>query len=174
MANSVTCSGHKDPSSPADDASQTVTTSGGNGYWEPVGGSPSALPVDEPGTTYPDELHYSEYTCSNISVDDDVVANDFLASVAAHGLPTYSYVELFNDHPGSSQNIGLKDSSAYNIVNTILGNSAYKDNTLVIDTIDDTQNGNNGPDHVSNTYRVPLVVMCSATYCKQHYLSHVA
>jgi PKD repeat protein len=174
MANSVTCSGHKDPSSPADDASQTVTTSGGNGYWEPVGGSPSALPVDEPGTTYPDELHYSEYTCSNISVGDDVVANDFLASVAAHGLPTYSYVELFNDHPGSSQNIGLNDSSAYNIVNTILGNSAYKDNTLVIDTIDDTQNGNNGPDHVSNTYRVPLVVMCSATYCKQHYLSHVA
>lgn len=174
MANDVTCSGFRDPSSPADDQSQTVSTSGGNGYWEPTGGSPSALPVDEPGTTYPDELHYSEYTCSNISVGDDVVANDFLASVAAHGLPTYSYVELFNDHPGASQNIPLNDSSAYNIVNTILGNSAYTNNTLIINTEDDTQNGNNGPDHISNTYRVPLVVMCEATYCKQHYLSHVA
>ena len=174
MANSVSCSGAKDPSSPADDASQTVSTSGGNGYYKPTGASPSALPVDEPGTTYPDELHYSEYTCSNISVGDDVVSNDFLSSVSAHGLPTYSYVELFNDHPGSSQNIALNDSSAYNIANSILGNAAYKDNTLIVDTIDDTQNGNNGPDHVSNTYRVPLVVMCSATYCKQHYLSHVA
>jgi PKD repeat protein len=174
MANSVTCSGSKDPSSPPDDSSQTVSTSGGNGYYQPTGGTPSALPVDAAGTTYPEELHYSEYTCSNISVGDNVVANDFLSSVSAHGLPTYSYVELFNDHPGSAQNIGLNDSSAYNIVNSIMGNSAYKDNTLIIDTIDDTQNGNNGPDHVSNTYRVPLVVMCSATYCKQHYLSHVA
>jgi PKD repeat protein len=174
MANSVSCSGSRDPSSPASDSSQTVSTSGGNGYYKPTGGSPSALPVDAFGTTFPEELHYSEYTCSNLSIGDNVVANDFQESVAAHGLPTYSYVELFNDHPGSSQNIGLNDSSAYNIVNTILGNAAYKDNTLIIDTIDDTQNGNNGPDHVSNTYRVPLVVMCSATYCKQHYLSHVA
>jgi PKD repeat protein len=174
MANSVSCSGSRDPSSPPSDQSQTVSTSGGNGYYKPTGGSPSALPVDAAGTSYPEELHYSEYTCSNVSVGDNVVANDFLSSVAAHGLPTYSYVELFNDHPGSSQNIGLNDSSAYNIVNTILGNSAYKDNTLIINTEDDTQNGNNGPDHVSNTYRVPLVVMCSAPYCKQHYLSHVA
>ena len=174
MATSKSCSGVRDPSSPADDQSQTVTTSGGSGYYTPTGGSPSALPVDAAGTNYPEQLHYSEYTCSNISVGDDVVTNDFLNSVAAHGLPTYSYVELFNDHPGASQNIGLNDSSAFNIESTILGNSAYKDNTLIIDTIDDTQNGNNGPDHVSNTYRVPLVVMCSATYCKQHYLSHVA
>jgi PKD repeat protein len=174
MANQVSCSGSRDPSSPADDQSQTVTTAGGNGYWEPTGGSPSALPIDGPGTTYPDELHYSEYTCSNISVGDEAVANDFLSSVSTHGLPTYSYVELFNDHPGSSQNIGLNDSSAYNIVNSIMGNSAYKENTLIVDTWDDTQNGNNGPDHVSNTYRVPLVVICSSTYCKQHYLSHVA
>jgi PKD repeat protein len=83
-------------------------------------------------------------------------------------------VELFNDHPGSSQNISLNDSSAYNIATSILGNSAYANNTVIINTLDDTQNGNNGADHVSNTYRVPLVVMCSATYCKQHYLSHVA
>gem|GEM_PF-1744251 len=174
MANSVKCSGSRDPSSPADDQSQTVSTSGGNGYYQPSGGSPSALPVVAAGTTYPDELHYSEYTCSNVSVSDEVVANDFLSSVTTNGLPTYSYVELFNDHPGSSQNIPLNDSSSYKIVNSILGNAAYANNTLIINTEDDTQNGNNGPDHVSNTYRVPLVVMCGATYCKQHYLSHVA
>jgi PKD repeat protein len=174
MASSKTC-GSQAPGLPADDQSKTVTTSGGSGYYKPTGGSASALPLDQPGTSTPEELHFSEYTCSNISVGDDVVANDFLNSVSAHGLPTYSYVELFNDHPGSAQNISLNDSSAYSIVQNILGSSSpYKDNTLIIDTIDDTQNGANGSDHVSNTYRVPLVVMCSATYCKQHYLSHVA
>jgi hypothetical protein len=40
-------------------------------------------------------------------------------------------------------------------------------------TEDDTQNGNNGPDDVSNTYRVPTVVVASPTYLKQAYTSHV-
>ena len=98
----------------------------------------------------PDELHYSEYTCSNISVGDDVVANDYLSSVAAHGLPTYSYVELFNDHPGSSQNIRLNDSVGLQHRQFDPGQpDVHQDNTLIIDTEDDTQNGNNGPDHVS-------------------------
>src|SRR5215472_10617545 len=39
---------------------------------------------------------------------------------------------------------------------------------------DDTQNGNYGPYHVSNTFRVPLVVVASPLYMKQHYVSHVA
>src|SRR5207248_1944669 len=39
---------------------------------------------------------------------------------------------------------------------------------------DDTQNGSNGPDHVSNTFRVPLVVVASPKYLKQGNLSHVA
>jgi len=33
--------------------------------------------------------------------------------------------------------------------------------TLIVMTEDDTQNGNNGPDHVSNTFRVPTVVVAS-------------
>jgi hypothetical protein len=33
---------------------------------------------------------------------------------------------------------------------------------------------NNGPDHVSNTFRVPLVLVASPLYLKQHYVSHVA
>jgi hypothetical protein len=55
-----------------------------------------------------------------------------------------------------------------------MNNASYKDNTLIAVTEDDTQNGNNGPDHVSNTFRVPLVLVASPTYMKQHYLSHVA
>ena len=55
-----------------------------------------------------------------------------------------------------------------------MSNAAYKDNTVIIVTEDDTQNGSNGPDHVSNTYRVPLVVVASPLYMKQHYLTHVA
>src|SRR5260370_7554136 len=55
-----------------------------------------------------------------------------------------------------------------------MGNSAFKDNTLIIITEDDTQNGNNGPDHISNTYRVPMVVVASPLYMKQHYISHTA
>src|SRR5260370_2651981 len=55
-----------------------------------------------------------------------------------------------------------------------MNNASYKNNTLIVVTEDDTQNGNNGPDHVSNTYRVPLVVIGSPTYVKAHYISHVA
>ncbi|MEO6702796.1 MAG: PKD domain-containing protein, partial [Jatrophihabitantaceae bacterium] len=91
-----------------------------------------------------------------------------------NGLPAYSYVELFNDHPGTYQDIPKNDSVTKQIVDSIMNNAAYKDNTLIVVTEDDTQNGNNGPDHVSNTYRVPLVIIASPTYLKQHYLTHVA
>src|SRR5258708_34571492 len=66
------------------------------------------------------------------------------------------------------------DAATKQVVDSIMNNASYKDNTLIVVTEDDTQNGNNGPDHVSNTYRVPLVVIGSPTYVKQHYLSHVA
>ncbi len=55
-----------------------------------------------------------------------------------------------------------------------MGNPLYQNNTVIVVTEDDTQNGNNGSDHVSNTYRVPLVVIGSPTYVKAHYISHVA
>src|SRR5262249_31061797 len=57
---------------------------------------------------------------------------------------------------------------------SIMTNASYKDNTVIIVTEDDTQNGSNGPDHVSNTYRVPLVVVASPQYLKTGYISHVA
>jgi PKD repeat protein len=147
----------------------------GSGYWKnPADGKVEVVPPDRPGTNIPEELHYNEYTCNNQSISDTTVANDYLSFVSANGLPAYNYVELFNDHPGTYQDIPTNDAATNQIVNSIMGNAAYKNNTLIIVTEDDTQNGNNGPDHVSNTYRVPLLVIGPSQYVKQHYLSHVA
>jgi PKD repeat protein len=147
----------------------------GSGFWRNPGtGNPEVLPVNRPGTSIPEELHYNEYACQGQSVSDTTVMNDYESFVTANGLPAYSYVELFNDHPGTYQDIPTNDADTANIVNFLMGNSAYKNNTVIIVTEDDTQNGNNGPDHVSDTYRVPLVVIGSPTYVKAHYLSHVA
>ena len=147
----------------------------GSGYWRNPGtGNLEVLPVDRPGTNIPDELHYNEYTCSGQNIPDTTVANDYMNFVTANGLPAYNYVELFNDHPGTFQDIPTNDSVTKQIVDFIMNNPAYSNNTLIVTTEDDTQNGNNGPDHVSNTFRVPIVVIASPTYMKQHYVSHVA
>ena len=147
----------------------------GSGEWRNPGtGQPEVLPVNRPGTAIPEEIAYNNYTCKGQNDDDQVIGNGFLNFVSANGLPAYSYVELFNDHPGTYQDIGKNDSVTKQIVDSIMGNAAYKDNTLIVVTEDDTQNGSNGPDHVSNTYRVPLVLVASPLYMKQHYLTHVA
>ena len=147
----------------------------GSGYWKnPKDGRAEVLPIDRPGSKIPDELNYNQYTCKHRRVSDTQVATGFLSFVKTNGLPAYSYVELFNDHPGSSQNISLNDNETYRIASSLMSNAKYKNNTVIIVTEDDTQNGANGPDHVSNTYRVPLVVIGSPKYVKQHYLSHVA
>jgi PKD repeat protein len=149
--------------------------SSGSGYWKnPADGKTEVLPPNRPGTNIPEELHYNEYTCSNQSIPDSTVANDYINFVNTNGLPAYNYVELFNDHPGTYQDIPGNDTATNTIVNAIENNATYKDNTLIVVTEDDTQNGNNGPDHVSNTYRVPLVVIGPSQYVKQHYVSHVA
>jgi len=60
----------------------------GSGYWRnPATNKLEVLPVDRPGTTVPDELHYNEYTCSGTNIPDQTVGNDFLSFVSAHGLP---------------------------------------------------------------------------------------
>ena len=147
----------------------------GSGYWRNPGtGKPEVLPVNRPGTSIPEELTYKNYTCGAQNDDDQTIANGFTSFVSTNGLPAYSYVELFNDHPGSFQDIPKNDSATNSIVTSLMSNSTYKNNTLIIVTEDDTQNGNNGPDHVSNTYRVPLVVIGSPTYVKANYISHVA
>jgi PKD repeat protein len=149
--------------------------SSGSGEWRNPGtGNLEVLPVNRPGTSIPEELTYNNYTCHAQNDDDSTIATGFENYVSTNGLPAYSYVELFNDHPGSFQDIPKNDSATNSIVQSIMNNAAYKDNTLIIVTEDDTQNGNNGPDHVSNTFRVPLVVIGSPTYVKQGYISHVA
>jgi len=149
--------------------------SSGSGYWrDPATHNLEVLPVNRPGTTIPEELTYNNYTCHGQNDDDQTVATAYENFVTANGLPAYSYVELFNDHPGTYQDIPKNDAVTKQIVDFIMNNAAYKDNTLIVVTEDDTQNGNNGPDHVSNTYRVPLVVVGSPLYVKANYISHVA
>ncbi len=147
----------------------------GSGYWRnPATNAIEALPVNRPGTSIPEELNYNHYTCCGQNDPDTTIANDYMNFVTADGLPTYSYVELFNDHPGTYQDIPTNDAVTKQVSDFIMNNAAYKDNTVIVITEDDTQNGNNGPDHVSNTYRVPMVVVASPTYMKQHYVTHVA
>lgn len=147
----------------------------GSGYWrDPATGNIEVLPVNRPGTSIPEELNYNHYTCCGQNDPDPTIATDYENFVTANGLPTYSYVELFNDHPGTYQDIPTNDTTTKNVVDFLMNNASYKDNTVVVVTEDDTQNGNNGPDHVSNTYRVPTVIVASPTYMKQHYVSHVA
>jgi PKD repeat protein len=147
----------------------------GSGEWRNPGtGKPEVLPVNRAGTSIPEELTYNNYTCKGQNDDDQTIGTGFENFVSTNGLPAYSYVELFNDHPGTYQDIPKNDSVTKQIVDSIMNNAAYKDNTVIIVTEDDTQNGSNGPDHVSNTYRVPLVVIASPLYMKQHYLTHVA
>jgi PKD repeat protein len=151
-----------------------MLTSGSGEWRNPGTGNLEVLPVNRPGTTIPEELTYNNYTCHAQNDDDNRIATGFENFVLTNGLPAYSYVELFNDHPGTFQDIPKNDSATKSIVDSIMNNATYKNNTLIVVTEDDTQNGNNGPDHVSNTYRVPLVVIGSPTYVKQGYISHVA
>jgi PKD repeat protein len=147
----------------------------GSGYWRnPATNALEVLPVNRPGTTIPELLNYNNYACRAQNDDDQVIANDYMNFVTANGLPAYSYVELFNDHPGTYQDIVKNDTVTKQIVDYLMNNATYKDNTVIVVTEDDTQNGTNGPDHVSNTYRVPIVVAASSKYMKQGYLSHVA
>ncbi|MFG2846764.1 PKD domain-containing protein [Kitasatospora sp. NPDC048296] len=147
----------------------------GSGYWlNPATNAVEALPVNRPGTSIPEELNYNHYTCCGQNDDDQTVATDYENFVTANGLPTYSYVELFNDHPGTYQDIPKNDAVTKQITDFLMGNAAYQDNTVIVVTEDDTQNGSNGPDHVSNTYRVPTVIVASPKYMKQGYVTHVA
>jgi PKD repeat protein len=149
--------------------------SSGSGFWRnPATGKVEVLPVNRPGTSIPEELDYNHYACKGQNDDDQVIANDYMNFVSANGLPAYSYVELFNDHPGTFQDIPKNDSVTKQVVDFLMKNSAYADNTVIVVTEDDTQNGSNGPDHISNTYRVPTVVVASPKYMKQGYVTHVA
>jgi PKD repeat protein len=147
----------------------------GSGYWRnPATNAIEALPVNRPGTSIPEELNFNHFTCCGQNDPDQTIANDYMNFVTANGLPSYSYLELFNDHPGSFQDIPTNDAVTKQVVDFLMNNASFKDNTMIVITEDDTQNGNNGPDHVSNTFRVPMVVVASPTLMKHNFVSHVA
>ena len=73
----------------------------GSGYWRSPGtGNVEVLPVNRPGTSIPEELHYNEYTCQGQSLPDTTVGDDYLNFVSTNGLPVYNYVELLQRPPG--------------------------------------------------------------------------
>ena len=107
----------------------------GSGYWRnPATNAIEALPVNRPGTSIPEELNYNHYTCCGQNDDNQVIANDYMNFVATNGLRTYSYAELFNDHPGTYQDIPKNDAITKQVVDSIMNNAAYKDNTLIVVT----------------------------------------
>jgi hypothetical protein len=88
--------------------------------------------------------------------------------VKDYGLPTYTFIELFDDHPGSncgsSQTqatcIKWNDQSMNLIVEDIMnGTSPYRNNTAIAISEDDTQDGQNGVDHINDGRRFPFVMV---------------
>jgi hypothetical protein len=157
-------------------AIENVSCAGGNGWWlDPDTGAETVPPVVNPATGVPQMLDVCEYACgvygSGTSTNaflDQYVANNFVSFVADYGLPTYTFVELFDDHPGPQCGAGetydtciqWNDAAMYDIVQDVMkGGSAYRNNTVIVIQEDDTQNGQNGPDHVNNGRRIPFVVV---------------
>ena len=128
----------------------------GSGYWRnPATAMPRGAAGEPPRHQHPGGAQLQPLHLQRPERPRPDHRHDYLNFVAANGLPAYSYVELFNDHPGTFQDIPTNDAVTKQIVDSIMNNASYKDNTMIVVTEDDTQNGNNGPDHVSNTYRVP-------------------
>ncbi|MCL5963261.1 MAG: PKD domain-containing protein [Candidatus Thermoplasmatota archaeon] len=136
------------------------------------------MPVDRPGTNIPQEIDYSNYTNNSQTTPDEVVAGNYINYVNTYGMPVWNYIELFNDHQGQTDTltgatypatIAINDAQTHRIVSYI-EHSQYANNTVIIVTEDDTSGGSNGPDHVSNSYRVPMVVIAPASVEKHHLL----
>lgn len=139
-----------------------------NGWWlNTTSGQPDMPPTDNSVTGIPQELWACEYACTagpqpNL---DSYEANAFVSYLADYGLPTYTFIELFNDHPGNNCEITqatcIKDNDAAmnEIVSAVENNTAYKNNTVIAITEDDTQDGQNDLDHVNSGRRFPFVLV---------------
>ena len=148
-----------------------------NGWWmNTTSGSPDMPPTVNTATGIPQMLWECQYACSGIAPNpflDSYASNSFLSYVSDYGLPTYSFVELFDDHPGNNCGAGQptcikeNDAAMGQIVNSIMNNSAYKSNTVIAVTEDDTQNGQNDMDHVNSGRRFPFVLIAPHTVEKQ-------
>ncbi len=146
----------------------TNTTSGSVNYMPPT---------VNPVTHYPQVLFGCQYQCNAINpMSDQYAAYGFISYVADYGLPTYTFIELFDDHPGPScpgsgvtydTCIQWNDASMNLITQDIFNStSPYKDNTVVAISEDDTQNGQNGPDHINSGRRFPFVLVAPPSVMK--------
>jgi PKD repeat protein len=149
-----------------------------NGWWYNTSSSKTTMPpVVNSNTGAPQMLFVCEYACTAPPQpnNDQDEAYGFVSYVADYGLPTYTFIELFNDHPGAyctaaveSTCIQWNDASTNLIVEDIMNStSAYKDNTVIAITEDDTQDGANGDDHVNDGRRLPLVIVAPHDVEKQ-------
>ncbi len=154
-----------------------IVTGCTNGYWyNTSSGSASMPPTVNPATGIPQFLWECQFSCGTVSGDpstflDSYAANSFVAYLKDYGLPTYTEVELQDDHPGSY--CGQPDpvciqwnDAATNVVVSAIENTTYASNTVIAITEDDSQQGQNGNDHVNNDRRLPLVVIAPHTVMK--------
>lgn len=154
-----------------------IVTGCTNGYWyNSSSGTPSMPPTINPYTGIPQFLWECQFSspCSSSTPSpflDSYAANAFDAYLKDYGLPTYTEVELQDDHPGSYCGqtdpicIQWNDAATMNVVSAIL-NTTYRSNTMIAITEDDTQQGQNGPDHVNNDRRLPLVIIAPPSVAK--------
>lgn len=160
-------------------AVEHTTCTGTQGWWKnTTSGTVNPVPpVTDPYTSIPEMLFDCQYECNTINpMSDQYAADAFISFVQDYGLPTYTWIELFDDHPGPScpgsgvtydQCIEWNDQSMNLITEDIYNaTSPYKDNTVVAITEDETQDGQNGGDHVNNGRRIPFVLMAPPSVMK--------
>jgi PKD repeat protein len=153
--------------------SEAVEHIGGcsNGWWyNSTSGAADMPPVVNGATGAPQILWGCQYYCSTgpSTFLDQYPAYAFISYVKDYGLPTYTFIELFDDHPGSNcgssqaQTTCIKenDASMNLIVEDIENNtSTYRNNTVIAISEDDTQDGANGVDHINSGRRFPFVLV---------------
>ncbi len=150
----------------------------GVGFWtNTTSGSVQPLPpVVNPANGIPQLLYDCQFTCSNSGVttmNDQYAAYAFLSYLKDYGLPTYTEIELMDDHPGpyctsSSFDtcIQWNDQSMNLIVQAVENNTALAKNTVIAISEDDTQDGANGPDSVNSGRRFPFVLVADPSVMK--------
>jgi hypothetical protein len=152
-----------------------------NGWWfNTTNNKPGMPPAVNTVTGIPQELWVCMETssCSSSYPSpflDQYAAYSFISYLADYGLPTYTYISLLDDHPGSlcgssqaySTCIEENDASMNLIVQAIENSTTLRNNTVIAISEDDTQAGQNGRDHINDGRRFPFVLVAPHNAEKQ-------
>jgi hypothetical protein len=153
-----------------------------NGWWWNASANEATMPpAVNTVTGIPQELFVCMETSSCLSNPpspflDQYAAYAFISYVKDYGLPTYTYISLLDDHPGSLCGSSLpyatciqwNDASMNLIVQDIENaSSPYRNNTVIAISEDDTQAGQNGRDHINDGRRFPFVLVAPHSVEKQ-------